>query len=92
MLHQVGRSYFIKIECDLIVAVVAGKRDTVTIGDLSTDTRFAHGHRLIAWHELQEFVTVDNLKVIEPRQQHTEADHHKGSQQVKSEAVAGFDH
>jgi hypothetical protein len=90
VLGEVGLADLVEIEGYLVVADVLGEGDAVAVGDLATDAGFTHGDGAVAGDLLEEIVAVDDLKLVKPRQQATEADENEGGEQVEPEAVAGF--
>ena len=75
--RHIGVTDFLKVEGHLVFAEVAGERDAIAVGYFAADSGLPNGDGAVAGHEVEKFVAAHDLKIIEARQQGTEANQHK---------------
>ena len=61
-------TYFLKVEDDLVVALVLNKNNAVTVGDIPTYSRLTNGDGVVGWYLFEETGTFFDLVLVKPRQ------------------------
>ena len=61
-------TYFLKVEDNLVVALVLNKNNAVTISDITTYPRLTDGDGVVGWYLLEETGAFFDLVLVKPRQ------------------------
>jgi len=82
---------FFEVKNNFVITLVLGQDDAAgAVGDVPSDAGFTDGDFIVRRHLLAEPVSLDDLILIQTRQQRTEPNKDEGGEDVESEAVARF--